>query len=327
MPLFDRYVIVDWSAASTSKTGKDSVWIACSDHEELLECPGGPNPSTRKKAMVTIKSICLEAVKAKQKLFVGFDFGLGYPAGSAKKMTGEASWKTVWSVFASRFEEAQDFAARRFEIANEMNRDHFKSKGPFWRYPGGEAGTARKGKDGCHPDPYPNLCFRKPDFARIGVKERRHCEASIPRAKSNWELLNPGSVGSQTLLGIAALGRLIADPELAGEISVWPFDTEFTKAKSAFKSITLAEVYPSAFSLAYPYDNSDKENPVDHAQVKTLAHGFACLDRQGRFEALLEQPESLKDVALEEVLLEEGWIVGVSNQFDTLKDAISGSPA
>ena len=27
MPLFDTYIIVDWSAARTPKTGRDSIWI------------------------------------------------------------------------------------------------------------------------------------------------------------------------------------------------------------------------------------------------------------------------------------------------------------
>jgi precorrin-8X/cobalt-precorrin-8 methylmutase len=28
MPLFDAYIIVDWSASSTPKTGADSVWLS-----------------------------------------------------------------------------------------------------------------------------------------------------------------------------------------------------------------------------------------------------------------------------------------------------------
>ena len=33
MPLFDRYAIVDWSAANTPTTGKDSIWIALAERE------------------------------------------------------------------------------------------------------------------------------------------------------------------------------------------------------------------------------------------------------------------------------------------------------
>ena len=48
MPLFDRYIAVDWSAANSPKRGKDSIWI----------CEFGPegqvpsvNPPTRQAAM------------------------------------------------------------------------------------------------------------------------------------------------------------------------------------------------------------------------------------------------------------------------------------
>lgn len=40
--LFDAYLIVDWSANSQPKHGKDSIWLAYHEHDTLLE-----NPTTR----------------------------------------------------------------------------------------------------------------------------------------------------------------------------------------------------------------------------------------------------------------------------------------
>lgn len=303
MPLFDRYLIVDWSASATPKRGKDSIWLGYSNHQGLIDLGDEANPSTRKHAMDMVREISLDAIACNEKLFIGFDFGLGYPAGAARRMTGKACWKSVWHFMASKFNEEQGDAKKRFQVANDINRDCFDGMSQFWRYP-------NKSKVA-----YENLSFNKAGRGELPVRERRYCEQDIPRAKSNWELLNPGSVGSQTLLGMAALGRLISDETLHSNISVWPFDTCFTDIK--FKQITLAEIYPSAFSLAYD------DEPLDHAQVKTLANGFACLDMQDTFAELLKKPLSLKEEALEDVLREEGWIVGISNQFDVLKDAIS----
>lgn len=312
MPLFDRYLIVDWSASKTPKTGSDSIWLGYSDHERSskLAPEYENNPPTRAKAIAWVKKICLDAISENKKLFIGFDFGFGYPRGAAERMTGVASWRSVWRFMASRFEEKQAAAENRFQIAHDINRDCFGGVSQFWRCPN------------AMNDELPYLSFDKAGRGELCVPERRHCETSIPRAKSNWELLNPGSVGSQTLLGMACLGRLVEEPELAEKISVWPFDTAFDK--EPFKQITLAEVYPSAFTLAYPYEKGSKTNPLDFAQVKTLANGFAALDREDKFKTFLEKPETLDGSALDAVLNEEGWIIGIANQFDVLKNAING---
>jgi len=50
MSLFDGYLMVDWSAAGTPRTGKDSIWIAfLADGELRLE-----NPSMRVTAEALI---------------------------------------------------------------------------------------------------------------------------------------------------------------------------------------------------------------------------------------------------------------------------------
>ena len=36
MPLFDQYMIIDWSAANSPKRGKDSIWIARADRKATV---------------------------------------------------------------------------------------------------------------------------------------------------------------------------------------------------------------------------------------------------------------------------------------------------
>ena len=38
-PLFDAFLIVDWSAANERKRGKDSIWIAEADDEAFAALP------------------------------------------------------------------------------------------------------------------------------------------------------------------------------------------------------------------------------------------------------------------------------------------------
>ena len=47
MPLFDKFIFVDWSANSTRKTGQDSIWIAEAVGPYAISLN---NPSTRNEA-------------------------------------------------------------------------------------------------------------------------------------------------------------------------------------------------------------------------------------------------------------------------------------
>ena len=71
---FDGYVIVDWSAASVRRTGKDSIWIAALTGDDLrLE-----HPATREAAMQILQDLLTRATDQGQRLLVGFDFAFGF---------------------------------------------------------------------------------------------------------------------------------------------------------------------------------------------------------------------------------------------------------
>ena len=52
-----------------------------------------------------------------------------------------------------------------------------------------------------------------------------HRDRRARGAKTVWQLAYAGSVGSQMLLGLPALKRLVADPLIEGRAAVWPFET------------------------------------------------------------------------------------------------------
>lgn len=84
MALFDRYIAVDWSAANTPRTGKDSIWIADSE-------AASANPATRHEAMATLTDRLISARAAGQRVMLGFDFVFGYPQGAAEVIIGAFS--------------------------------------------------------------------------------------------------------------------------------------------------------------------------------------------------------------------------------------------
>ena len=73
--MFDTFVIVDWSAAGTPKTGRDSIWICAVDRdgsERLVE-----NPDTRHKAKILLRTLVAEAAARGERVLLGFDFPFG----------------------------------------------------------------------------------------------------------------------------------------------------------------------------------------------------------------------------------------------------------
>ena len=96
--LFDAYLMIDWSASSTPKQGRDSVWYCLVRREagrirmEVLR-----NPSTRCEAAEQIRKLLVELSSNNLATLVGFDFTYGYPAGLASKLgLVGAPWHSIW---------------------------------------------------------------------------------------------------------------------------------------------------------------------------------------------------------------------------------------
>jgi precorrin-8X/cobalt-precorrin-8 methylmutase len=289
MPLFDAYLIVDWSANNSPKWGRDSIWIAIAD---LTGVRWVENLPTRHQAMQRVRDVIEDILSTGKRLFTGFDFAFGYPAGAARIIGGANDWRSVWARLEALITDDAENRSNAFEVAGGLNAKFAVSKDvkPFWGHPHQHAGC------------YENLAPRKDKSAFRSVSEFRQVESNAKGAKSLWQLCYNGAVGKQSLLGIAHLERLRQDPALSGRLSVWPFESRF--AGDLSKPVLISEIYPSLFSP------TAKEGEIlDAAQVRTLAGHFSVLDGRDALTPLLAAPELASD-DLAAVLREEGWIVG-----------------
>ena len=199
-----------------------------------------------------------------RRVLAGFDFPFGYPAGVAARLAGKASALALWDWLAARIEDAPDNANNRYDVAAAINAA-WPGLGPFWGRPSAwdypaipTRASARTGRDD-HPP------------------ERRIADHRAKGAKTVWQLAYAGSVGSQMLLGLPALKRLLADARIAGRARVWPFETSL-RAPDA--PAVIAEVYPSLLRNEVAARRGDVEI-LDSAQVRVNAAAFARLDAGG----------------------------------------------
>ncbi len=285
--MFDRFVVVDWSANSTPKLGRDSIWIA---HLDEAGNTSVTNLPTRQEA----ESFLGELFEAEPTLttLVGVDFSLGYPAGTAVALGVEGTpWSAMWSLLTEIIVDDGSNANNRFGVAAEFNRRLTGAASPFWGCPPSSAGrhlTTTK-----PPDAAPFAPFRATEEI---LREQGH------RPFSSWQLFGAGSVGSQSLLGIPMLERLRGRFE--DRVDVWPFTTGLQSPALDEGAIVAAEVWPSMRELG-----DHGETVRDAAQVSATANWLADTDAAGGLGALFspQVPPSVEQTAV----AEEGWVLGV----------------
>lgn len=281
---FDHVMMVDWSARATPspvKPTRDAIFAA-------LDSGQGPKVSyfrTRAAVMQWVTERCTQVLAAGQRMLMGFDFAFGYPSGFAAGVCGRASALALWQDLSRRVRDGDDNANNRFDVARALNR-LFPGVGPLWGCPAGQAdadlpakGLLRHGH---------------------GLPERRAVERTVGGAQPVWKLFTTGSVGSQTLLGIARLQHLRA--RFGPAMAVWPFETGWSAGSAP---LVLAEVYPSLICRAAQADIPDE------VQVRRLCEWVRGTAQAGRLEQLFARPADLSDDRA--VLREEGWILGAGH--------------
>ena len=286
--MFDRYVVVDWSARNAPATGADSIWIA----DLALDGPAVlSNPATRAGALRELIDTIEDS--AHQRLLIGVDGSLGYPVGSAALfgLVG-VPWQAMWQMVAELSSDDARNRNNRFEVASELNRRANSGPGPFWGCPPRHVGE--------------HLAATKPPG--FEVDEFRHAERRL-RAQglhpaSCWQLLGAGSVGGQTLTLLPIIAEL-ADRS-ADRVDVWPFADGLTVPNVDPGGVVVVEVWPTLF---VDPDRLDRTLVKDAAQVRSVATALRDADRCGDLEAWFRPELSGPEVA--DVVSEEGWVLGV----------------
>ena len=287
--MFDTFVMVDWSAATVPRTGRDSIWICwhAKDRESL------ENPPTRHDAKSILADWLAAAMERGERVLLGFDFPFGYPAGFAARLgLSGPPWRAVWDEIAGLLHDFEENGNNRFEIAAAFNRRVSNGCFPFWgRPPGFETPFLGPKHHRAHENG--------------GLAERRLVDLHIPSAQPCWKLLGAGSVGGQALTGIPVVRALRDDPRWIDRVRIWPFETGLQAPEQG--TVVIAEVYPSLWAVS-PADGE----PKDAAQVRSVARFFADSDRAGKLATLFAGDPSLTPDQRFRVETEEAWTLGVT---------------
>ncbi|MBM7068533.1 molybdopterin molybdenumtransferase MoeA [Actibacterium sp. 188UL27-1] len=265
--------MVDWSARSKPSAQRpeaDAIWIAVDDDVTYHR--------TRAAAEAALIDLLDQAAADGDCILVGFDFAFGYPAGFAKGLIGRDDAKGVWAWLADAITDSPDNANNRFETADRINAS-FPGTGPFW-------GRVKTRGD------LPALPWGKDGRGGFGLAEHRMTEEQAKGAKTVWQLMGNGAVGSQVLLGLPLLHRL--SQRFGACLAVWPFE------QADNQQIVVAEIYPSLINTMVTEAGGIK----DAAQVRLLAAAFAEMQTRGTlgeaFAAAPDRPQTHQ----------EGWILG-----------------
>jgi hypothetical protein len=313
MPLFDAYIMVDWSGGNSRRAGKqDCIWIA---HGPATAAdPATVSPSSRTDAEGIIRSqLELTAASNNGRVLLCADFGYGYPAGFASLLQklvpdGLPPWRIVWRYLTKHVQDdlgtktggKPTNCSNRFEVANVINAavSNPASPGPFW-------GLFKPGIHVRIPQKRPAQPFAcaAGQVASLRITDRR------AKSDTPFRLFGTGSVGSQVLTGIPRLERLRFDPQFDRCSAVWPFETGWAPATGCWLAPELrvlhAEIYPS---VRAPLADTIK----DRGQVRAMWHWARDLDVNDLLIREFAIPPGIASGSQEDAVIrtEEGWILG-----------------
>ncbi|WP_050604227.1 gephyrin-like molybdotransferase Glp [Ruegeria sp. 6PALISEP08] len=210
--------MVDWSGGNdTGPTPrKDAIWACIVREGCLLE------PEYLRNRLVAeqwLEALIRTELDAGRRLFLGFDFPFGYPAGFARAMTGADDPLALWDWFERHIEDTPK-ANNRFDLAGQINLN-FGGNGPFWM------NGLRRDIDG--------LPRRKTDYTNP-FPDRRVVETLAKGSFTCWQMAGAGAVGGQVMMGLPVLNRL--RHRFAGQVAVWPFQPQGTP-------VAFVEIWPS----------------------------------------------------------------------------------
>ncbi len=298
--LFDSYVMVDWSAASKPATGADSIWIGALTPDSRLKLAfKAMNPPTRAKAVEELSELLARCLKRGDRVLVGVDFPLGFPAGTSQalKLKGEP-WRGIREFLLKEMKDKPDNSNNRFALAARMNRLISNGPFPFW-------GCSKK-------DELTTLSIRKSrehgkgDIAEFRIVETAAMESKKARPQPVWKIAYAGAIGGQTMTGIPAIERL---REKFPALKVWPFDIPLAKLDT--ETLGDARVVVAEVLTSLNATNQQASEIRDEAQARSICEALAERDASGKLAAMFAGEAKLTEAQTAAVTLEEGWILGI----------------
>lgn len=245
---------------------------------------------TRQLALDRIEAWTAEG-RAHGPVLIGFDFPFGYPAGS-----GLPGGRPLAEFLFRHIRDDADDRNNRFEAADRFNRLlNPNGAGPFWGCPDTRA-TASLSTT--RPKPWP-----------AHIREFRQVELALKGMgiQSVWKLAYTASVGSQVLMGMHAIHRLLQRPAFRNA-RIWPFETDWA---NDLGPIAIAEIWPNLFFPALRSDPLVAAQPIrDAGQVLATLLAIRAELQAGRIDTLLGPPAGLNPGGLAAAIGQEGWIVG-----------------
>jgi hypothetical protein len=275
---FDRVIMVDWSASSTLgpiRPSPDRCWLAWGDS------PARQSPPEYFRGRVSCSSRIESLIQECQgRVLVGLDFPFGYPT-----VPNMPSGRPLVRLIQSLVQDGPEGTNNRFDVAATLN-DRIVGKGapgPFWGRPVSGTATAIPVR---RPKPYPFPEYRE-------VEKLLHSRGMFPQ--SGWKLMGAGSVGSQALLGLAAVGRLL---ETCGRrVCLWPFETHKLDDLRS-DAVVFAEIWPTIG------DHASQNYEIKDARQVGAAVDWA-------FEKSDELRSAFETTVSRPFAQAQGWILGV----------------
>jgi precorrin-8X/cobalt-precorrin-8 methylmutase len=298
MAMFDQFIFVDWSANSTPKTGKDSIWIADTTDNSDINIT---NPATRHQARHYLLALLKDAVAERRRVLIGFDFAYSYPSSVLRHMAerqGPNDFASLWKLLHERIRDERDNTNDRYVFSAWAN-EHWFQHHHFWGFPSAAQATTwlRATKTDSH------------------LPELRIAESHMRGTQPTRKLAYVGSVGSQALLGMRCLHALRNDPTLAGVSCVWPMETGFAlpDLSTGKPMIVHAEIYPTPVP-AIARQAGITMPPEVAGMVHDAQQVWACValarheDARGSLGVRFEQPTQLQASQCDQARA-EGWIL------------------
>ncbi|ODA34839.1 hypothetical protein [Planctopirus hydrillae] len=338
-PGFDAWMFIDWSAASVpspSRPTANAIWIATQLSSRRK--PVSNYCRTRHEACRLMREIFRQCLKAEKRLLVGIDIALGAPQGLPQALTqrNDADWRDVWKEIATQICDDEQNANNRFEVAANFNgrispyqpglnfRKATRSstslsstavgaisgesahgiQGPYWGAPHARAGLLT-------PPYSPEFPFRT--AGGILLARQRFVETLAPGTQETWKLCGIGSVGSQSLTGIARLEAFRQDPEFQPHVYIWPFETGWTVPDQR-PLILFAEIWPGLLKQEVARQQALEPGRIrDELQVLAWCRWAQAMSRNQTLSSYLQPPQGLTESHQSSAVTTEGWILGVTN--------------